>query len=78
MALSELPIFIYGSFSGLAITIFNLVPSITNMFGKGILPNLAEAWYVNNKRKVNKNIHSVIAVTGIICIPAGMGISILV
>lgn len=77
MALSELPIFIYGSFSGLAITIFNLVPSITNMFGKGILPNLAEAWYVNNKRKVNKNIHSVIAVTGIICIPAGMGISIL-
>lgn len=72
--LKDLPIFIYGSFTGLALTIFGLVPSLTNMFGKGILPNLAEAWAVHDKNRVNKNIHSVIAVTGLIAIPAGLGI----
>lgn len=75
--LSMLPNFIYGSFTGLAITVFNLVPSMTNMFGKGILPNLAEAWAIRDKDRVNKNIHSVIGVTGIIAIPAGIGLTVL-
>lgn len=75
--LEMLPNFIYGSFTGLAITIFGLVPSFASMFGKGILPNLAFAWAVQNKRRVNKNIHSVMAVTGLISIPAGLGLSAL-
>ena len=40
---SEISGFFYGSFSGLAITVFNLVPSVVNMFGKGIFPSLSEA-----------------------------------
>ena len=77
LTLSMLPNFIYGSFTGLAITIFTLVPSITNMFGKGVLPNLAEAWSIGDKKRINTNIHSVIAVTGLIAIPSGIGISAL-
>lgn len=77
LTLSMLPNFIYGSFTGLAITVFTLVPSITNMFGKGILPNLAEAWSICDQKRVNSNIHSVIAVTGLIAIPSGIGISVL-
>ncbi len=77
MTLSMIPNFIYGSFTGLAITVFNLVPSMTNMFGKGILPNLAEAWAVKDRQRVKKNIHSVISVTGIISIPAGIGMAVL-
>jgi len=75
--LKMLPNFIYGSFTGLALTIFGLVPSLTNMFGKGILPNLAEAWAIKDTAKINKNIHAVIAVTSLLAIPAGLGIMVL-
>lgn len=77
ITLKMLPNFIYGSFTGLALTIFNLVPSLTSMFGKGILPGLAEAWTVKNDKKVKKCVNSVIAVTALIAIPAGMGICVL-
>lgn len=77
ITLKMLPNFIYGSFTGLALTVFNLVPSLTSMFGKGILPGLAEAWTVNNDKKVKKCVSSVIAVTGLIAIPAGMGLCVL-
>lgn len=75
--LKMLPNFIYGSFTGLALTVFNLVPSLTSMFGKGILPNLAEAWSIQNYEKIKKNVHSVIFVTGLIAIPSGFGITAL-
>ena len=40
---AELPQFIYGSFAGIALTVFNLVPSVTNMLGKGALTCIAAA-----------------------------------
>lgn len=73
----KLPNFIYGSFTGLAITIFNLIPSLTSMFGKGILPSLAEAWTVNDKKTVNKNVTAVVFITSLIAIPAGIGLFVL-
>lgn len=73
----EIPNFVYGSFIGLAVTVFNLIPSITNMFGKGILPNLAEAWAVKDNERIKKSIDSVILVTDLIAIPSGIGISVL-
>ena len=75
--LEMLPNFIYGSFTGLAITVFNLVPSLTNMFGKGVLPNLAEAWATSDTERITKNVNSVIGVTCLIAIPSGIGISVL-
>ncbi len=75
--LEMLPNFIYGSFTGLAITIFNLIPSVTNMFGKGILPSLSEAWAKKDQENVTKNIKSVIYATSLVAIPAGIGISVL-
>lgn len=77
ITLKMLPNFIYGSFTGLALTVFNLVPSLTCMFGKGILPGLAEAWTVSDDKKVKKCVNSVVAVTSLIAIPAGMGIFVL-
>ena len=72
--LDEMSNFIYGSFTGLAVTIFNLVPSFTNMFGKGILPNLAEAWSIKDQKRIKKSVESVILVTGLVAIPSGLGI----
>lgn len=69
--------FIYGSFSGLAVTVFNLVPSVTNMFGKGILPNLAQAWAKNDKRQAERLSGSVLKATAFLAVPAGLGITVL-
>ncbi|MGN0691432.1 MAG: polysaccharide biosynthesis C-terminal domain-containing protein, partial [Oscillospiraceae bacterium] len=74
---SEIPNFIYGSFSGLAITVFNLVPSITNMFGRGILPLASEAYGNGNKKALAKCSEDVIFAAGAISIPCGIGITVL-
>lgn len=69
--------FIYGSFAGLAITIFNLIPSITNMFGKGILPCLAESCAKGDKNSIKRLSENVISATAFIAVPAGLGIFVL-
>ncbi len=74
---SEIPNFIYGSFSGLAITVFNLIPSITNMFGRGILPLASEAYGNGDKKALAKCSEDVIFAAGAISIPCGIGITVL-
>ena len=34
---STFPALVYGAFSGMALTVFNLVPSVTNMFGLSLI-----------------------------------------
>lgn len=69
--------FIYGSFTGLAITIFNLIPSLTNMFGKGILPCLSESCAKKDKKSIKRLSENVIKATAFIAVPAGLGICVL-
>lgn len=74
---SEIPNFIYGSFAGLAITVFNLVPSITNMFGRGILPPASEAYGSGDKKALAKCSEDVIFASGAVSVPCGIGITVL-
>lgn len=71
-----LPNFIYGSYTGLAMTVFGLIPSFTSMFGKSILPAVSEEWSKGNKVAVSKHINAVLFITGLIAIPSGIGISV--
>lgn len=73
----ELSEFIYGSFTGLAVTVFNLVPSVTNMFGKGILPSLSQSWARDDRDESGRLSQSVLKATAFIAVPAGIGISLL-
>lgn len=72
-----LPNFIYGSYTGLAVTVFGLVPTLTAMFGKSILPGLAEAWAKKDRICVQKNLSGMLLVTSIIAVPSGIGISLM-
>jgi len=72
--ISLIPTFLFGSFTGLAVTVFNLVPSFTNMFGKGILPSLSEAFTANDKPLIIMNTEKAILSTAIIALPSGFGI----
>lgn len=75
--LAELPNFIYGSYTGMAITIFNIVPAFTAMFGKSALPNVSECWAKKDFISIDKSIHSVLCASMYIGVPAGLGISFL-
>lgn len=69
--------FLYGSFGGLAITVFNLVPSVINMFGKGIIPSVAEAWALKDSEKLRRGITEALTASAFLAVPAGLGITVL-
>lgn len=69
--------FAYGSFIGLSVTVFNLVPSVTNMFGKGVLPSITEAWTAKDRTSLKNHAEDVIKVTAFIAVPSGIGITVL-
>lgn len=72
-----LPNFIFGSFTGLAVTIFNLIPSFTNMLGKSVIPGIAEAYASNDAERMKQSVMNVIFTSAFIAVPAGIGISVL-
>ncbi len=73
----ELPHFIYGSFAGIALTVFNLVPSVTNMLGKGILPSVTEAWESRNPELLRKRTVQALLTAAVIAVPAAFGLGVL-
>lgn len=66
--------FYYGAFSGLAVTVFNLVPSVTNMLGKGVFPAFAESCALKNRADMERHAQTVMQRTAFLAIPAGLGI----
>lgn len=74
---SDLPQFIYGSFSGIAVTVFNLVPSITNMLGKGILPAITCAWERHDKAAMKKSTLQALTASAFMAVPAAVGLGVL-
>lgn len=72
--LLEIPNFIYGSYTGLALTIFGLIPSLTSIFGKSILPIISEEYARGKFFSVSEKINSVLLITSVIALPSAMGI----
>ena len=70
----EASAFVYGSFMGLSVTVFNLVPSLTNMLAKGVLPCTAQAWAAGDRKSAADYARQVLILTGVVAIPAGCGI----
>lgn len=71
------PAFVYGAFTGMAITVFNLIPSVTNMFGRSVLPCAARAWARGRTDSLREQVRSVSLAAGMLAIPAGMGLFLL-
>lgn len=66
--------FLYGCFTS-SITLFNLVPAFTSIFGKSGLPNVTAAYTQHDRVKLKVNIESVIRVTTLVAAPMAFGIS---
>lgn len=73
----ELPHFIYGSFAGIALTVFNLVPSVTNMLGKGALTCITDHWECGSRTALEKSSSQALLTSLVIAVPAAAGIMVL-
>lgn len=60
-----------------ALTIMNLVVTVTQAFGTTALPNVTEAYTKGNKEALKKSIETVMRVTFVFTIPAGLGLTVL-
>lgn len=73
----EMPQFIYGSFSGIALTVFNLVPSVTNMLGKGVLPCITKAWAEQDMSAVRRGSGQAVVTAAVMAVPCAAGLAVL-
>ncbi len=73
----ELPQFIYGSFAGIALTVFNLVPSVTNMLGKGALTCVAAAKGSGDRCALECSTSQALLSAALIAVPSAVGLGVL-
>lgn len=71
--LSEVPNALWGSY-GYALSLYNLVPYITQALGISALPAIAGAWATGNLDSVKSGINSVVRIVILLGVPAGLGI----
>jgi len=71
------PEYLYGSYSGLALSIFNLVPALTAAIGVSALPAVTNARSSGSGEAFGETVSSVLRITMLIALPAGLGIFVL-
>lgn len=72
----SVPTFLYGCYT-LAMTVYLLVPALTQAIGVSALPAVTAAWTGGGKAAIRERIEAVCRVTALVSFPAGLGISAL-
>ncbi len=69
--------FVYGSYSSLARTMFNLPTALIVPLGVSVLPTISEKFILGQKKEANGIIQSAIRITLLLALPAGFGLAFL-
>lgn len=69
--------FVYGSYTGLALTIFGLLPTFTAMLGKSVLPRLTAACARGDRAAAERCVGAVFLPASAISLSGGLGIAVL-
>ncbi len=69
-----LPEYLYGSYSGLAFSLFNLAPAITAALGVSALPAVTRAWTSGDEEQMEYTVNAVIRMALLVALPAGLGL----
>lgn len=67
---------LYGCY-GSAATLMMLIPAVTQTFGISALPNVTATWTEGVQEKIKASIESVMRITMLVTIPAGLGLSVM-
>lgn len=73
--LEGLGVFMYGSYTGIAASLFMLIPAIASMLDKSALPNIAAAFSQRDYKELNRNITIVFRGTLIMGFPLCFGLA---
>lgn len=68
----DLANFLWGVY-GNGLTLYNLVPYLTQAFGTSALPALAAAWLIKDREKISESVNSVLKLGVLIAFPCGIG-----
>lgn len=68
--------FLFGCY-GYALTFLMLVTAITQAFGQSAMPALTAAWTIKDKEQIRSNINTILKVTLLVTLPAGIGLTVL-
>lgn len=71
-----IPNYLFGCYN-MALTLFMLVPSITQAFGMSALPSVTRAYTRGVRAELKKSMETVLRMTCIFALPAGLGLSVL-
>lgn len=74
LGMDRLASYLYGCYSGLAVPLYNLVPSVTAVIGVSLLPAVSAARALGNRRQMSSTIESSLRVSALLAFPAGLGI----
>lgn len=74
--LSSVPNYLFGCYN-MALTLFMLVPSLTQAIGTSALPSVTRAWVSGKKEALQSAVETVLRVTNLFALPAGIGLSAL-
>lgn len=72
-----LPEYLYGSYSGLAFSLFNLAPAITAALGVSALPAVTRAYAAREGRRLEETVNSVLRIALLVALPVGFGLAVL-
>lgn len=72
-----LPEYLYGSYSGLAFSLFNLAPAITAALGVSALPAVTRAYTARDHRRLEETVNSVLRIALLVALPVGFGLAVL-
>ncbi|MEG1848949.1 MAG: oligosaccharide flippase family protein, partial [Oscillospiraceae bacterium] len=74
---TEIPNFLYGSYTGLAVTVFNLIPAMTASLGVSALPMMSALHAKGQRARLRLTVESILRVTAMVAVPAGMGLAVM-
>ena len=71
-----IPNFLFGCYAN-AHTLFMLIPALTQALGISALPSVAAAWSCASQRRLQRSVESVLCMTAVCSLPAGIGMAVL-
>lgn len=71
--LSGLPNFMYGSYTGIAMSLFMLIPSFAGMTEKTAIPEITAAWTKQDRKALSESIYNLFRACSMIAAPACFG-----
>ena len=76
IAQGRVPTALFGCYTN-ALTLFMLVPALTQAFGVSALPSVTAAWTSGSRLKLESSIENVLRIVALITMPAGIALSVL-